>query len=367
MKTLVFLDTNFIYSNKSKFDLIGKLNERNIELFTSELVINELKGKHKRKIKEAHSNLTSFMNKAKYYIDYQYINVNFTDETNLNESYAESSKNIDGFFKRYFTKNLIPFQNHKEMMSILLERNMNKIAPFTDGDSDRGFMDTLIWISFINFCKESNYNDYIFVTNDDDFNKQSETLIKEFRLKVPNRNIQIQKIKKAEDLLQLFDIVNDSKNSKKDLIEEKAENDIPGDLNVSDELISNIQDVVDSIMLSEPDWNGMQSYNFRFEKKFELNDVENFCNELMKIQHIFIFMKHVDLSEVFTSIGFNSKIIEKVEIKAINQFIEIWKKIRGEDIKIKEAFLELVKSLLNNMVHQHQDNPFSIELDDLPF
>ena len=50
-----------------------------------------------------------------------------------------------------------------------------------DGASDKGFKDSLIWLSLLEYFQSSGEDDVIFVTNDNGFRKNADALCKEFR------------------------------------------------------------------------------------------------------------------------------------------------------------------------------------------
>ncbi|MDD5696575.1 MAG: PIN domain-containing protein [Candidatus Pacebacteria bacterium] len=55
---------------------------------------------------------------------------------------------------------------------ILLKRALNKVAPFLPlNKSDKGFKDTVMWISILNYVKENKEYKYILMTNDGAFSK----------------------------------------------------------------------------------------------------------------------------------------------------------------------------------------------------
>ncbi len=83
-----------------------------------------------------------------------------------------------------FGKNIIPFASDKATFSKILDRVYKKIPPFlsADGASDKGFKDSLIWISLLDFFQTvADEDDVIFVTNDNGFRKSADELCKEFK------------------------------------------------------------------------------------------------------------------------------------------------------------------------------------------
>lgn len=70
----------------------------------------------------------------------------------------------------------IPQKSHEEV----LERAYKKIKPFSNKDSDKGYKDTMIWLSVLDDAKGNNGDSYIICTNNkDDFDQ--EILSKEFK------------------------------------------------------------------------------------------------------------------------------------------------------------------------------------------
>ena len=63
-----------------------------------------------------------------------------------------------------------------------MNRAAKKIPPFQreGNSSDKGFKDTLVWLSILEYFKSNGENEVIFVSDDNGFRKETETLYKEF-------------------------------------------------------------------------------------------------------------------------------------------------------------------------------------------
>lgn len=82
-----------------------------------------------------------------------------------------------------FGEHIISFLSDNSTFSKILDRVYKKVPPFlsVDGASDKGFKDSLIWLSLLEFFKSSGEDDVVFVTNDNGFRKNTDALCKEFR------------------------------------------------------------------------------------------------------------------------------------------------------------------------------------------
>ncbi|MCM3292716.1 PIN domain-containing protein [Paenibacillus sp. MER 180] len=99
--------------------------------------------------------------------------------------------------------NLLPICGENRFSSIV-RRALNKLAPFSGlkGNSDKGFKDTVIWESILEFA-EQNKGNFIFITHDKGF---SEHLIGEFQeatgqcIEIINKD----EIRKVHEKIELF-------------------------------------------------------------------------------------------------------------------------------------------------------------------
>lgn len=288
-----------------------------------------MKGKKRRTITKVLTELISIVSRAKNFIDLEYNKGTFINDTNIIDSYKKSDENIDDFFKDTFGDKMIPLLDNQKMIDTLYERNKIKIPPFNDGDSDKGFMDTLIWICFLEYCKINTYDRYVFITNDEDFNNHTSTLEEEFNTLITNGNIEIKKFNSGFEVLQYFGKIAKTNEVKTNYSNSIKDSKQVVSSEVSKELISEVQEVVDNFITSEPDWNGYKSYNFRFESLgFNGTKIVPFC--LSKIRRFSLLQfkevekcitkevcKHLSIVEdIFIRLKRKYPILEKIQVEA---------------------------------------------------
>ena len=202
MTTLIFFDTNFLYSNRPQKDFFDILRTNDVVPYISELVIEELKGQNVRKIKKSYDDIMSKVNEnmSKLYFNIK-INID------LEKCYKDSDKRMDKYMKDLFEDNIVAKLSDEEMVKSLFERNKFKLIPFADGNSDKGWVDTLIWLSFIQCCKDNKYDKYIFVTKDGIFTKNYDILKNEFNENVKNGEFEIKSFFTNDEILKYFNLV----------------------------------------------------------------------------------------------------------------------------------------------------------------
>ncbi|MDU5145175.1 MAG: PIN domain-containing protein [Paenibacillus dendritiformis] len=207
---LIF-DTNVLLCNKyrdySQFkfhpnyeDIRGKIErlelENEFQILIPEMSIGELFQKQLESFNEGLNRIKENYEACKqlYGLDL-FINDNF-DYRSILEARKEE------YLSRY-NINILPICGEKRFNSIV-RRALNKIAPFSGlkGNSDKGFKDTVIWESILEFAEQNN-GDFIFITHDKGF---SEYLIEEFR-DLTGQKIEIinkDEIRKVHEKIELF-------------------------------------------------------------------------------------------------------------------------------------------------------------------
>lgn len=197
-KIAIIFDTNtFIPSNKKVFDLksinlefyyILKNNlevnelENNVELFFTEITLLELIEHNKKRLNDRIKNLEKlkceFENFSEIKIDNKKININKYGNT-LKEKYMEEL-------------NIIPIPENKEkLFNEIFSMALHKNPPFSNekNASDKGFKDAILFLSILEFSENSDFNNYVLVSNDKGFIKNMSKLKTKFKSKFNNRNV----------------------------------------------------------------------------------------------------------------------------------------------------------------------------------
>ncbi|HHF3108932.1 TPA: PIN domain-containing protein [Vibrio alginolyticus] len=156
----VFLDTNAFYNNwfvdNANFNLLfNYLNNERLSLILSELVVQEVNNIQGRESREAILDIE--VAKKKLYKLNRYESFARNDDIDIPhyDIFSILGDKVDFLKKIDYEK--IP---HSEVVN----RALNIKKPFTEGE--KGYRDTLIWLSFIKFLKITNVKgDVAFITN----------------------------------------------------------------------------------------------------------------------------------------------------------------------------------------------------------
>lgn len=359
MKNIIIFDTNYIISNKKKFEL-DLITENGYECYIPEIVIDEIKGQNARDIISEYTNTS---NRLKTDVAQLYFKI--VDTTNIEDAIAMSDKNIDKFIKLYFNKNIIPNDKPSETFKTLLDRSKYKKPPFKDKDSDKGFKDTLIWICILNYCKTNNDNEVLFVTKDNDFLKNKQQLEIEF-----NSTNQTNKISIIDDD-ELTNILKKKTNTEPEKV---SENPLVVTIVVESKLdqqkIERIRSIVDGILYSETynDFynNGPETIeNYAFPSFITEDQAIRVCDLMVQKEMDYIFYDQLDMLEIFVQSGIMDAITKaSLSRKGYSEFTRIYQDIKDNYPSYLPSFIKYLTEKFNTM---HYYSEISIEGEDLPF
>lgn len=172
-KAFVF-DTNFIIKNNQLDEVIENLSNT-FDVYVTQISIDERIAQECRKIKEKYDNLEKISKEYDGIVEID-IKQSFEDR----KAYYESG--MQRHYEATFGSNIIGIPNYTDMLSKILKRANYKIPPFASAEnaSDKGFKDSLIWLSILEYFKESQKDVVVFVTDDKGFINQADLLCKEF-------------------------------------------------------------------------------------------------------------------------------------------------------------------------------------------
>jgi hypothetical protein len=173
-KAFVF-DTNFIIQNKDMDKVVLSLQD-SFTVYVTQVSIEERIAQQCRKLKDKYDRFPVLQK--------DYIKIAKIDMLKSYEKHAKEYRiAIQANYDRLFGTHIIPFPETSELFSEVLDRAFKKIPPFSsvDNASDKGFKDSLIWLSILSYFKESGENTVIFVSNDNGFKVNTNMLCKEFK------------------------------------------------------------------------------------------------------------------------------------------------------------------------------------------
>lgn len=179
------LDTNFVYAEASQMDdLLQQLSEK-YEVYITQISIDERKEQRCREFNKRYIEFQQFCQ------DFRYL-FTIDKEINCTEAQDKLRSGMQTKYELSFPEHIIPFEASKHLLEKVVERANRKYPPFIADEkaSDKGFKDTLIWLSMLEYFKIHGPNEVIFLTSDNGFKKDTDTLCREFT-DYTNKNITI--------------------------------------------------------------------------------------------------------------------------------------------------------------------------------
>jgi len=173
-KSAFVFDTNFIIENINLKEVVENLSERFV-VYVSQVSIDERISQKYLELKKKYDKIAQLEN------DYRGIaKISITKSL---EKRAEAEKQLtQKGYDDLFGAHIIPFERSEDTFSEILDRVYKKLPPFlsVDGSSDKGFKDSLIWLSMLRYFKSNGEESVVFVTNDNGFRKNADALCSEF-------------------------------------------------------------------------------------------------------------------------------------------------------------------------------------------
>ncbi len=175
-KKAIVLDTNFVIQHLKDFDqALNKLNEKH-SVYISQISVDERIAQKVRDMKKQYKELER-VSKTESRI---YSEIVFTKTIEEAETLYRNAIKMN--YVKLFPDRIIPFSTTKKSFDCVLKRAFDKTPPFTiaEGASDKGFKDTLIWLSVLDYFKAEGEDEVIFMTDDSIFAKNFGELKSEF-------------------------------------------------------------------------------------------------------------------------------------------------------------------------------------------
>ena len=185
-KTAFVFDTNFIVQEKN-LDSVLKNLEGKFSVYVPQMCIDERIAQECRNLRKQFDEVENIQKKCA-----RIASISF--KISYEEKAAELSDKMQKNYEKWFGSHIIPLSKDAKTFQMVLDRVHQKLPPFFDepNASDKGFKDTIVWISLLDFFTSNGGSKVIFVTNDDGFVKKSTRLCEEFH-RVTGKTIEIQK------------------------------------------------------------------------------------------------------------------------------------------------------------------------------
>lgn len=358
-KTAIVFDTNAIYQFYNQFgDIIPKVINNNYLPYIPQLVIYEYKKKFAREFK---SNTKGIMNKFNPYIEYK-------DKKNFDDILQDIQSDIQSNLELLFENRIIKYDESNDTFKRIINRALEKIPPFSDDNekakSDKGFKDTIIWLSVIEYFKNQGENNVIFISDDKVFVNNS-ILVNEFKSHT-NKNITI---KTNEEFLKM--IAYDENKKSESFALKNNDLDIEHNIerfNYTDKEISRIRDEIEHIMyemcLIPRGYDYEMVPTFVLSYKIDAIYVKNILSNLAKN----IYNHLLDESISITAIMDNDVILKsyyKIDITSCINLLNLYKEMKQDYPSLLPQFYGVVARLINQYcyIETRNDNDNNVDID----
>lgn len=307
-------DTNFIIQNHDLETVTQKLMDNSFIVYVTQVAIDERIAQVCNSIKEKYDELERSKQKFS-----EFASIKVTKEYNETQQYYK-----DGMKKKYeslFGENIIPLSISQDAFSRVLERAYAKVPPFIKGSSDKGFKDTLMWMSIIDYFTKNGEFKVIFVTDDNGFRDNIDILQKEFN-DLTGKMIEIKRNSYYKELVDPRP-------------QPKQQEDVIHIANLTD-LRDKIQEIINEVcwVESEDYWGNLErDRTFTTSKPFDAHYIE----------------------QIFEQLG--SKIESHILENSVSAFtiLDIDNRIKNGSVQIPMTSLENLLKLYIDIKNQYKD------------
>lgn len=345
-KRAFVFDTNFIIQNKNLKEVIENLNKNNYSVYVTQVAIDERIAQECVKQKGKYEKLAALSKETKDFatitIDKKYEDIEALYKTGMQKKYVD-----------HFGKNIIPYSQDSEMFAKILQRAFMKTPPFITSGTDKGFKDSLMWLSILDYFKSNGENEVVFVSSDNGFKESAATLCKEFG-EVTGKIIEIKDNSYYKEHLE-----KDSVTVTKGLSEQ-----LPDFSKIREE----IENVIDSLR-----WNVTEDYfgNEHWESTFILQKAID--SSYMKV--VFTGLKSVVKEHIFEQripafrvLDLDGRVAEDngISMKKIEAALQLYEDILRKHPDYIEQFYNAAAVIINRS-YRAPANAFEDLDEDLPF
>jgi hypothetical protein len=343
-KGFVF-DTNFIIENLNLKEVVENLREE-FTVYVTQVSIDERISQKYLELKSKYEKLTAMGNEYK---DIASIRI----YTPLDKKYDAEKEYTQKAYIDLFGQYIIPFSSNNLTFPKILDRVYKKIPPFlsVEGASDKGFKDSLIWLSLLEYFKINGEDDIVFVTNDNGFRKNADALCKEF-IDYTGKNIAI----KDNSYYKSQFVIKQS-----EIIPAKRDSPIP-DVN---QLREKIHDVIYSLcgVNSEDGWgNQYWEKTFTLSQRVDGTYIEYIFTHLKQDIRDHLFETTMPAEEIF---GLDDRVtnINSIPISAIEDALSLYEEIQQNIPEYLPQFYSASANIINSNYIEPQVSDFG---DDEP-
>ena len=145
------------------------------EVFVTQLSIDERISQQYLELKNKYDKVDELANEIKSFAKVEFLLC-------FDDCFQSRKKGFQTNYENLFPNKIIPFSKSSETFSKIIERVYKKTPPFIKSSSDKGFKDTILWLSLLDYFSQNEYfSSVLFVTNDHGFTESKTILQQEFQ------------------------------------------------------------------------------------------------------------------------------------------------------------------------------------------
>lgn len=331
-KQALIFDTNFIIEHSKDLNTVVEKLSKTYEVFVTQLSIDERISQQYLDLKAKYDNAKKIANEIKSFAKLEFIK-------DFEDAYSSTKTWVQNNYTQLFQNKIIPFSKSEETYAEIIDRVYKKKAPFIAKSSDKGFKDSILWLSLIDyFSKNKDFESITFVSNDHGFTENSESLKEEFKEKT-NLNIEINNNDFLNQIIiEEKDIEIKNSNLKNITFEEL--NDL------RQEIQNSLKNVCTGYSY-DPDVDGYRSFPlFKLNEYLEINQIENMFENLPKVLFRDLFATEFVFEDLFNNLYIFKEqyYISREKIEALNSLYE---KIKKNYKQLLPQFFKVVKETIN--------------------
>jgi len=336
-KITIILDTNFIVSNIPKFEEAINDLSKTYNVFISDISIQERLSQRYLELKEKHDKIKNF---SSNHIDI----IEVIIKKSFEDQWEHLKRGMQERYRKLFGSNIINFMSNADTLNNLMDRAFKKLPPFSTAEksSDKGFKDTLIWLSIMEYFKFNGDNEVVFITDDKAFRNNSDILYKEF-VEYTGKKIEI----KENNFLE---ISNDKNN--------KDTTSLPKPLPDVKLLRDKIQEYISALCygyyaesnFGDPVW----VKTFTLRSKTTLDSMQIIFGNLRNVISNNLFE-----SSISADIAFNIDTIENnfaIPIESLQKALSLYEEIFYNNKEYLFQFLNASANIFNRNYHEPESN-----------
>ena len=345
-KQALIFDTNFIIEHSKDLNTVVEKLSKTYEVFVTQLSIDERISQQYLDLKAKYDNAKKIANEIKSFAKLEFIK-------DFEDAYSATKTWVQNNYTQLFPNKIIPFSKSEETYAEIIDRVYKKKAPFIAKSSDKGFKDTILWLSLIEyFSKNKDFESITFVSNDHGFTENTESLQEEFKEKT-KLNIEINN----------NDFLNQMIIEKKDI--EVRNSDLK---NITSEELNDLRQEIQNSLKNvcigysyDPDVDGYRSFPlFKLNEYIEINQIENMFENLSKVLFRDLFATEFVFGDLFNNLYIFKEqyYISREKIEALNS---LYNKIKKNYKQLLPQFFKVVKETINQNYDTDgfpEDNPF---------